>query len=59
MRGLIKGPAEESQKMIAGETGLARNLLEIKRMVIALVYEPASANKPTIGVSVKRRPVTA
>jgi len=58
MRSLIECPPEESQKVKAGKTGFTGYLIEIQRLVIALVDELASADQPPISVGVKSRLVS-
>jgi hypothetical protein len=59
MRSLVEGTPEEPQEMKAGQAGFAGDLLEIERLVVALIDKLASAHQPPISVGVKRYQATA
>jgi hypothetical protein len=46
MRSLVEGLPEETQKMIARETSLLRNLFETERMVVAVIDKVTRATEP-------------
>src|SRR5215213_7420985 len=49
MRCLIERIAKQAQKVIARKAGLAGDLLQIKRQIVAFVDKRARTNQPLVG----------
>jgi hypothetical protein len=54
---LIESLSEQSEEMVAGETGFAGNLIEAERMAVVVVYKRPRAAEPLVDFLVGRRPV--